>query len=225
MLCRAWCVHLPQCFPHHHTSSLLCILSFGEKSDCFPIYPDYLSRPDLFSLPVVLVFLGAMTLVYSKERALSEPSTIYLEERFLFRKKTVKRKQILKTVNHSVSLYLELIYRPMQDQHFWFFFLDFCRDCPFWTALDCPCDPRRTSPVIPYTKLWLSSCFSVAGTLKLGHTLVIESSAFVERWFIVLSCPFPSHSDRKVLYNNFTSWKRSCSEFTKHCLCSPLFIA
>lgn len=122
MLCRAWCGHLPQCFPHHHTSSLLCILSFGEKSDCFPIYPDYLSRPDLFSLPVVLVFLGAMTLVYSKERALSEPSTIYLEERFLFRRKTVKRKQILRTVNHSVSLYLELTYRPMQDQLFWFFF-------------------------------------------------------------------------------------------------------
>jgi len=61
---------------------------------------------------VVLFFLGAMTLVYSKERALSEPSTLYLEERFLFRRKTFKRKQISRAINHSVSLYLELIYPP-----------------------------------------------------------------------------------------------------------------
>ena len=59
-------------------------------------YPHYLSTPELFSLPVVLCFLGAMTLVYSKERALSEPSTLYLEERFLFRRETFKRKQIFK---------------------------------------------------------------------------------------------------------------------------------
>jgi len=61
---------------------------------------------------VVLFFLGAMTLVYSKERALSEPSTLYLEERFLFRRKTFKRKQISRAINQSVSLYLELIYPP-----------------------------------------------------------------------------------------------------------------
>lgn len=73
------------------TSSQLHIPSFGEKSHWFPIcrlrvrviYPHYLSRPDLFSLSVVLCFLGAMRLVYSKERALSEPSAICLEERLL----------------------------------------------------------------------------------------------------------------------------------------------
>lgn len=79
-------------------------------------YPHYLSRPDLFSLPAVLCFLGEMSLVYSKERALSKPSTIYLEERFLFRRKTFKRKQILRAVNHSVSLYLELTYPLMLDR-------------------------------------------------------------------------------------------------------------
>lgn len=81
-----------------HTSFQLCILSFGEKSHCFPIcrlgvrvyYPHYLSTPDLFSLPVVLCFLGAMTLVYSKERARSEPSAIYLEKEFYLVKRLLR---------------------------------------------------------------------------------------------------------------------------------------
>lgn len=53
-------------------------------------YPHYLSRPDLFSLPVVLCFLGAMTLVYSKERARSEPSAIYLEKEFYLVKRLLR---------------------------------------------------------------------------------------------------------------------------------------
>ena len=128
-------------------------------------YPHYLSRPDPFSLPVVLCFLGAMTLVYSKERAPSEPSTIYLEERLLFRKKTFKRKQILRAVNHSVSLYLELTYPLMLDRHIWGF-LDFSRDCLFvdspglLTAL-----PIQVGPV-----LWCltPNCGSAAVSVWLG---------------------------------------------------------
>lgn len=59
-------------------------------------YPYYLSRPDLFSLPVVLCFLGAMTLVYSKERAHSEPSTIYLEKDFYLEKYFYLEKRLLR---------------------------------------------------------------------------------------------------------------------------------